>query len=170
VPRRDERAVFRAFADPIQTVVSCVDLKVRLQQRGFDNGNWLLTTGSDGLRLTDGLRLFFSFIVNTVEKSGESAMTTLRYDYEIFRPTQPTNSIFGWHWHPESRRSKVSYPHLHVRSASEFPTKHLPTGRVSIEDVILFTFDELGVQPTNGDSRRIITEVRDRHKLFRSWH
>lgn len=170
MPGHDERETFRAFADPIQKVVSCVDLKVRLQQREFDNGNWLLTTGHEGLRLTDSLRLLFSFTVNTVEKSGESAMTTLRYDYEIFRLTQPKNPIFSWHWHPKSRRSKVGYPHLHVRSASEFPTRHLPTGRVSIEDVILFAFDELDVQPTHGNARRIVTEIRDRHKLFRSWH
>lgn len=110
-----------------------------------------------------------SFLART-SKFVESAMTTLRCDYEIFRLTQPKNPIFSWHWHPKSRRSKVSYPHLHVRSASEFPTKHLPTGRVSIEDVNFFAFDELGVQPTHEDARRIVTEIRDRHKLFRSWH
>lgn len=43
------------------------------------------------------------------------------------------------------------------------------SGRVSLEDVILFGFDDLGIAPAHGDARRIVTEIRDRHKLFRSW-
>jgi len=58
---------------------------------------------------------------------------------------------------------------VHVPSAKSYSTRHIPTGRVALEDVIMFGLDELGVTPTSDHARRIVAEVRDRHEEFRSW-
>jgi hypothetical protein len=78
--------------------------------------------------------------------------------------------VFGWHWHPASKQSKVYYPHLHVPSALSHKSKHISTGRLSLEDIVLFGFDELGVTPTLGNAIDIVNEARDVHKQQRSWH
>lgn len=129
-----------------------------------------LATQSTGIPFGPALSLFFSFRVRPVESEGTWRVTTERYDYTLTRPASPDKIVFGWHWHPESRRSRVSYPHLHVPSAESFSTKHVPTGRVSLEDVVMFGFDELNVTPAHATARAVVEEVRSTHKQYRSWN
>lgn len=170
MPGRDEQEAWRGFREPVARAVGCVDIAARLVERVFPNGVRLLASSARGVPFGPSLVLSFSWQVEpVVAVDGRFRMTTRRYDYTLTRRTDPRRIVFGWHWHPASRRSQVTYPHLHVPSALEFKTRHLPTGRVSLEDVILFGFDDLGIAPAHGDARRIVTEIRDRHKLFRSW-
>ena len=46
--------------------------------------------------------------------------------------------LLAYHWHPEGR-SRVTWPHLHlygVIRAIDFGRKHLPTRRVTLDDVV----------------------------------
>jgi hypothetical protein len=63
--------------------------------------------------------------------------------------------VFAWHWHP-TRTPQKPYPHLHVRSEHRLlglalKNLHMPTGRVSFEEVVRFLIDELRVVPTRTD-------------------
>jgi hypothetical protein len=171
VPGRDEREAWRAFKDPIAKAVGCVDMTARLVERSFSNGVSLLASSANGVPFGPALILTFSWQVEPAPFEGEQVrMTTKRYDYTLTLRTNPSEVVFGWHWHPASKQSHITYPHLHVPSALKFKTRHIPTGRVSLEDVILFGFDDLKVPPAHDDARRIVTEVRERHKQYRSWH
>lgn len=80
--------------------------------------------------------------------------------------------LLAYHWTPEaSAPGQKTYPHLHIGAAMLSPTapifprtfhkKHLPTGRVSIESVVWFAIEELGVPSL----RRNWREVLDRGQL-----
>jgi hypothetical protein len=170
LPGRNPQEAWRNFKEPIQRVVGCVDLSSRLVEREFDDGRRLLAGPSNGIAFGPSLSLTFSLQLEPIEEAGDWRMTTRRYDFTLTQRTKPAELTFGWHWHPASRRSQVVYPHVHVPSAATFSTKHIPTGRVSLEDVILFGFAELGVPPANTNAEKIVAEVRDRHKQYRSWH
>jgi len=168
VPGRNPDEAWREFREPLKRAVGAVDLSVRLRERRFENEQRLLASPVTGIPFGQRLSLLFSLTLEPIEESGLWRMTTRRYDFSIVEAST-TNIVFGWHWHPFSRRSQVTYPHVHVPSASQFKTRHIPTGRVSLEDVILFGFDELGVEPAYKTGRDIVIAVRDRHKQHRSW-
>lgn len=149
-------------------MINCVDQSVRLSERDFGNGRRMLSSPTDGMQFGASFNFTFSLILEHTLKAGEQRMTTRRYTYSIIKAgTQ--DRIFAWHWHPESKSSRVKYPHVHVPQGSPYSTRHVPTGRITLEDVILFGFDELGVGPSVPEAVRIITEVRDKHKLHRGW-
>jgi hypothetical protein len=170
MPGRNEREAWTAFKQPMEKVVGCIDQTIRLNERRFETGIWLLATPSGGIKFGPALTLTFSLHLEPLDESGEWRMTTRKYDFELCLKTDPSKIVFGWHWHPASKRSHITYPHLHVPSALDFKTRHIPTGRVSLEDVILFGFDELNVTPAFDTAPEIVAEVRDRHKKYRSWN
>ena len=169
MPGRNEQEAWRAFTRPVEQTVGCVDLSARLIERSFrDTGIWLLSSTGPGVRLTSSLRLVFTFQLVPVEVDGQWRMTTRKYDYSIVKG-RTAELVFGWHWHPRSRRSPITYPHLHVPSASMYPTRHIPTGRVSIEDVIAFAIRELGAVPTDDGAMGRLQANAEVHRQFRSW-
>lgn len=170
MPGRDEREAWLAFKEPIQRVVGCVDMSARLSERLLEKGRRLLASQVGGVKFGPDLLLMFSFQIEPVLTDGNYRMTTRRYDFTLVRTYSPDHIVFGWHWHPASRRSPVSYPHVHVPAASQFKTRHIPTGRMSLEDVILFGFADLGVEPAHPDAQQIVTEIRTRHKQYRTWN
>jgi hypothetical protein len=170
MPGRNEAEAWRDFRDPILRSVGCIDLAARLNERRFDDGVRLLATPHQGIRFGKVLTLSFSFRMELTQMDdGRQQMSTRRYDFTITSLAEPDKPVFGWHWHPASRRSPITYPHVHVPSASQFKTRHIPTGRVALEDVILFGFDDLDVEPAHDQAVSILTEVRNRHKQHRSW-
>lgn len=81
--------------------------------------------------------------------------------------------VFAWHWHP-SRTPQRAYPHLHVRSEHRLlglalKNLHIPTGRVSFEEVVRFLIDELRVVPVRDDWQEVIGETETRFREYRTW-
>ena len=172
MPGRNEKEAWRAFADPVKRAIGAVDLTARLVEKHFSEDDvHILSSAPPGIPFGN-LTLSFSINVTPLpgESGGEWRMTTTRYDYALERVTSKRREqVVGWHWHPRSCRSDVLYPHVHVPSANSYSTRHIPTGRVALEDVIMFGFDDLGVAPTSDRAWQIVADVRDRHKEFRSW-
>jgi hypothetical protein len=53
--------------------------------------------------------------------------------------------LFAYHWHPTGA-SPVTWPHLHVLDpASALRKVHLPTGRISLEEVLRLAVVEFAV-------------------------
>lgn len=170
MPGRNPDESWRAFRDPIITSVRCVDPGAWLNERLFPDGTRLLATPARGIGFGNALTLTFSFHLEPFQDgAGQWHMSTRRYDYTLATRAHPDEIVFGWHWHPRSRRSHITYPHVHVPSASTFSTRHIPTGRVALEEIILFGFDDLNVPPADATARTRLTEVLERHKLHRRW-
>ncbi|MGH2532143.1 MAG: hypothetical protein ACRDJW_07515 [Thermomicrobiales bacterium] len=66
--------------------------------------------------------------------------------------------ILSFHWHPEGK-SHVVTSHLHVgcrAGNADLSKVHLPTGPVSLVDVIRCAIVEFGVQPLRADCRAVL--------------
>ena len=81
------------------------------------------------------------------------------------------HEVLSWHWHPESMPST----HIHT-SVREFEPDghklHVPSGRVSFEDVLRFAMDELDVLPSRQyrDTALARLEANNRrHVIHRRW-
>jgi hypothetical protein len=60
VQAREEKEAWRAFKEPIQRVIGCVDQTARLHEKAFPDGVRLLATTVDGIPFGDGLVFRFS--------------------------------------------------------------------------------------------------------------
>ncbi|MTA11176.1 MAG: hypothetical protein F2534_01085 [Actinobacteria bacterium] len=166
--------------------VGCIDQTVRLKSSFFSaDGSTMLaapeagcrcyvTSGSNLLTLrrpqqSDNFTLFLALTLSPYydEQLGVWRVTTLRYDYEM---SQAGRLRFGWHWHPYSRKSTVKWPHMHLPEGTPFANKHLPSGRIALEEILLFALDQLKVEPAHANAEQVLTDVMQRHKLHRAWH
>ena len=61
--------------------------------------------------------------------------------------------LLAYHWHPVGV-SPVTTPHLHLSGAVagvDLTKAHLPTGHVTLQDVVRFVITEWGVRPRRDD-------------------
>jgi hypothetical protein len=132
----------------------------------------VVTTGTPGILLArtgmPELHLYMAMTLRCIPdpSKGPFRMTTMRYDYEL---SERGDVMFGWHWHPESKRSTVRWPHLHLPPGSAYRSKHVPTGRVALEDVLLFAINDMNAEPAHNRALEILQEVVGRHKEHRTW-
>lgn len=78
-------------------------------------------------------------------------------------------AAFAWHWHP-SVRAECHF-HVEARLSAEFTLekKHIPTARVSVEEVFRFLIQDLDVSPARSDWDEVLRENRARHETHRTW-
>jgi hypothetical protein len=81
--------------------------------------------------------------------------------------------VFSYQWHPGGR-SPVTWPHLHLGAGAEvgrteLASAHLPTGRVSIEEVLRLAITELGVEPLRDDWREVLERTQAAYETWRTW-
>ncbi len=76
--------------------------------------------------------------------------------------------IVAFHSTPDAPPGQRTYPHLHIGSAvasgsvfrpKDFNRLHIPTGPLSLEAVLLFAVEELGVEPAQGRDRVAVIEL-----------
>lgn len=83
-------------------------------------------------------------------------MHTTSYFYELLDREQ--RGILAYHWHPHGP-SPITYPHLHVGGQTApvgLIQAHLPTGRISLVDVVRMTISEFGVTPLRADWQSVL--------------
>jgi hypothetical protein len=71
--------------------------------------------------------------------------------------------ILGYHWHPISR-SMIAAPHLHLQAGARVELRgllgaHLPTGHVTLAQLIRCLIEELGVEPRRADWQAVLSAV-----------
>ena len=96
---------------------------------------------------------------------------TQSYIYSIFRKAE-NKPFLEFHWHPEEldrktmmyKPSKIRFPHIHVTNID-----HIPSGRVGLEDVVLFLITELKVEPEKTNWNSILVETSKSFELSKSW-
>lgn len=89
--------------------------------------------------------------------------STVAYFYRV--EDGEGGELASWHWHPHIERAPR--PHAHV--AGPLASMHLPTSRVSIEDVLGFVITELEAVPQRTDWRDVLDTARQAFEQWRSW-
>lgn len=170
MPGDTPEAAFEAFLAPLQNTLDHLAPGHTFMVRHLDNGLVNVLTPAEGVPLTRKVGLHAVIRVEAVMKDGVHAVSTRKYEYTIYEETRRRPTRFMWHWHPDSPRSPIRYPHMHIPPGTYLSTKHFPTGRVAFEDIALFVIDELGARADNPEAREIIASHRTAHAENRSWH
>lgn len=119
------------------------------------------------IRLELGIRMRYKIIRDDVGYR----VTILAYDHLLIQSSGEV--IVNFHWHPDGP-SHEKKPHLHVGSSQLAPdavltTKiHVPTGRISVEQVIRQAI-ELGVEPLTDDWQKRLEESEAPFREHRTW-
>jgi hypothetical protein len=117
--------------------------------------------------------MFLSFlhyyrIVEDAGPRGPWRVITTAYYYAL--EDADLQEIIAFHWHP-NQRSPVHYPHLHLGAGAKIghpllQNAHIPTGPITIEDVLRLAITDLGVEPLidRGEALRILAETQMRYQ------
>ena len=137
------------------------------------------------LRRKDGSKLYLELdqhidvVKVTTPKGDRYRVSTLRYIYAVWK--DPHNCLIGWHYHPDL---EVPFAHVHVydrkteeeKKAGQKPfllhNMHIPSGRVSLEDVVRFAITELDVLPDKKreqDWEQVLKDTGSRFEANKSW-
>lgn len=96
-------------------------------------------------------------------------------------------ALYEFHWHPEkidrltlepatrnsTDKEPFPHPHLHVRAADRrfdnLNKKHIPSGRVALEDVVRFLLSECKAKPARKDWEKVLNETQKEFNENRNW-
>jgi hypothetical protein len=178
VPARSPEEARERYLRFLQQSLSCVSREIWFvadRPRG-QRGELSLTTSRDPLEMPmeGGGRLYLSAgqhfrFVPDDRYQGEWKVRTDGYAYRVGLSADPSDYLVAWHWHPDSRPD----PHLHVGlthpQVAGFRGMHVPTGRVSFEEVLRFLVIELKLRPLRRDWEAVLSETEGRFRAFRTW-
>jgi hypothetical protein len=107
------------------------------------------------------------FRVVTIDAPRSSRVAVVSYVYTVM--TRDRIELVSYQWHPHSE-GEIDFPHVHIGPAmsrrdsviraGEAHKIHLPTGEVSLADVLRLAITELGVEPRRDDWESILTRER----------
>lgn len=178
--------VLDAYLAGIRQALACVTAAhVRGQQfAGVDVSHTLIVNGGNPVKLESRSGpLFFrvrqSYAFREHKGSGAERwqLTTLEYTYTLFDASDGNQfnpdlnpRIMAWHFHADEMGRSPT--HLHVYEAitdrdNAFYESHMPTGRVSLEDVLTYLVIDLAVPPLREDWRAQLDETRQRYESER---
>ena len=104
------------------------------------------------------LALRQSFIAVDSEQSSSWRVVVRSFSYEIH--DSDGREVLLYHWHPRGN-SPVVTPHLHLEQGaqvgrSEIRDAHLPTGNISLNEILRVLIDEMRVRPLRSDWESIL--------------
>lgn len=158
--RRPGRAV-EAFIASLQRAASCVTSAVLIREPRLPGRHPALRFGDDVAPLRGVHPLALRVLVEYAAEEGEPVRWTVRtagYRYEFQHADGPT--LLAYHWHPVGI-SPITTPHLHLAGTLggiDLSKAHLPTGLVTLQDVLRFAIADLGVLPLRNDWSAVLEE------------
>jgi hypothetical protein len=183
LPGKTPAEAFDLYAKPLKAVLGCLTretlLRTPIPDSEDQNGNALqrfFFVKSPVLLKDSGLAFDFSHYFRIVWNGETSTyrVKTISYTYEI-EDEATRHEILAFHWEPDSPRSRVKTPHLHLGFALRdkslpFHNKaHIPSGRVPVEDVVSFLISDLQVTPLNSDWSAVIAAARHSFMNQKTW-
>lgn len=184
---KDKAAQYRAvrrFVDDRQAALSCVTPErlsfAQYHQSDRLHSVWLADDAAPvplrgAFRL--GLAVALGYhVVRDAGVAGGWTLSTARYIYEIV--DAQGDSLFEFHWHPDGS-SRVGTPHLHIRPTLKVgegsldlyravTKSHIPTGHLSLEQVIRFLLPEVEVEPLRKNWEAVLQATEARHREWRA--
>lgn len=167
-----------AFLDPLSRAVSCVTREIiRVSHDGYTAGATHAATLGQGdpVRLQGGplalaALLQYEVVQTDDQDRGPWKVSTKAYFYNL--KTADGDEIITYHWQPDGLGP--GWPHLHVGTCvlrDEAPLdrrKHVPTGRIALEDVIALAI-ELGAKPLRDDHEQVLAASKKGFTDWRTW-
>jgi len=162
------------FLAPIRRALSCITRSFVIS--GFDPNSSkphvLTINNGDAVKLNSTPILYVTVQMQyrVVEAKGDRGpwkVTTAAYNYSI--QDRLEKEIIAYYWHPTV---KPFYPHLHVCPATGVNLLrkiHLPTARISIEDVLQLLVEQFKVKPIRQDWKKVLMETKGVYENFRTW-
>ena len=145
---RNPTAAVKAFAAPIKDALGLfASGKVTVDTYKAGVVGVLAFNGGEVVKLHGGAKVCLSVsmqyrIIQADEaERGPWKVTTVGYMYEL---QLAGKTLYEYHWHPISTSHEVR-PHLHCSAVAK---RHIPTGRVMIEDVLNLAVQH-GAKPNN---------------------
>ena len=172
---RTPAEAFRGFRELVQEAIACfAHTRVTGTSQAPNESGILTVNGGKPLRLqSTGPRVditcSISYEILQVSDadgglwrvSALSYIHTVRLDEEL---------AVEFHWHPDDG-SNVWYPHIHPRLAGggrDWGGMHIPSGRVLIEDVLIFAH-ERGAVPLNENWEAVVSRIKQRIAEEATW-
>lgn len=173
-----------AFLAPLQRAVSCISQTPLLVSPNgrhllgkphalLWNGGLPVSLKTKDARIGLELAMRYEIVHVPDQERGPFTVSTRGYLYSI--RSADGAEVLSYHWHPFGS-SSIAWPHLHIGAvalaADGLITRkaHLPTARVSLEQVIRVCILELGANPLRDDWQQVLTDSEDLFKLGRTWH
>ena len=163
------------FLDPLKEAISCITNSVIVQTAargsyeldakyalyvGNQTTPMFSVSGSSDLLVETSMN--FRIIRDNRPNMGPFRVTITAYNYMIMDAEE--TEILAYHWHSEAG---LTYPHLHVTKLGK--KYHLPTGRVSLEQVIRLLLNDFQVQPRKQHWSKILNRTQTIFERYRSW-
>lgn len=149
-----------------------------LGSNGYDPGreHLLLPDQGEPVKLAGprslGLLSRFEYrVVRAEGKRGPWKVQTTGYSHTL--EDEAGQEIITYQWHPGGS-SAINFPHLHIErgigaSLGEVHKYHIPTGRVSFEDVLKLAIREFKVEPQRDDWPEILHATQAAFEAWRTW-
>lgn len=172
---RTPAEAYRTFVGPLQAALNTIsDGRLVLTNRldSIQAGRPLAISLNSGvptpLRFAKSDRLFIQVAFWALIEP--FALGTQRFEcrqtaYWYTVTNHTGQELLAYHWTPEVRTLERRYPHLHIGSAASsqsslsvgaFHKLHLPTNLISIQHLVRFAIQELGVPVRSGHSRDLV--------------
>lgn len=183
MPGRTPYRAVEAFLDPLRHALACLTrTKILVSPGGhemLDHEHFWTLPGDRGYvdlrgpaRLQLSCRMRYMIIRDERPDYGPFRVTTRGYLYSL--RTTSRQVVVDYHWHP-SGSSHEKTPHLHIgsaqigRDAVISEAHHLPTGRITVEEIIRMAIKEFEIEPYDENWRDTLDLSETPHKLYRSW-
>ena len=158
--RRPARAV-ETFVASLQRAVSCVTPAILIRKPTASAGSPALGLAAEPARLRgdrafDLIVLIEYAVAEARNGSGQWTVHVAGYRYEFRLADGPM--LLAYHWHPVGV-SPIMSPHLHIGGSVrnvDLSKRHLPTGHVTLQDVLRFAVVDLGVAPLRDDWQAVL--------------
>ncbi len=130
-------------------------------------------SGGNLLRLQRGRETLFLDASQRIQifEADNFRISTLHYIYVLWSP-RSNERIIDWHYH---RRQNNSFEaHLHIRDDARatnhnLVNRHIPTGRVPLEDVVRFAVQEINIGPRDSNWQNILQETEASFRANGTW-
>lgn len=97
-------------------------------------------------------------------------VTTRQYIYTLGSGPEFKDAFVAWHWHPDKREECHLHAYVAHAAMGEMGEWHIPTRRVSFEEVLRFAIVDLRVRPIKNDWAVILEDVEKAFDSHKSWH
>ena len=166
---------FRGFRELVQEAIACfAHTRVTGTSKAPNEPGILTVNGGKPLRLqsTEPLIDITCSIKYGIHQASDPdgaqwKVTTLSYIHTV---TLDEKSAVEFHWHPDDG-SNIWYPHIHPRLAGSGKDQggmHIPSGRVLIEDVLIFAH-ERGAVPFKQNWEAVVSRIKQRIAAEATW-
>jgi hypothetical protein len=168
------------FLDPVKDAIQCLGDGVLVYRAhpGLGVLEAVTLNGGEGMAVRSDLygrlRVEVNFqyvVVQSADDRGPFRCSTRGYIFSI--SDSDDAELMSYHWHPLSVSPDLG-PHMHVgqKVLPQNATLHVPTPRMTVEDLVEHAIDSFGAGPAIDDDtwRPLLADSRERHVAYRDWH